>query len=370
MKKKRIVIKIGTNLITTEDCSLDTKFLSNLVEQIATLVKKGFSITIVTSGAVACGRKIIPLKKETKFIPYRQVLASVGQSVLMHHYLSLFGKYGITVAQVLLTNFDFQQRETFLNTKNILHRLLSLCVIPIVNENDVTSYEGIELGDNDNLASRLASMIDADTLIILSDVDGFFTDNPKKNPLAKLIPRVEKITQEIEKMAQTVSSKTSRGGMLSKLKSAEYAVTAGIDSYIVPGKKKDVLIEILEKERHVGTFFPAQTSRKDSRKKWMQAQIVKNAFLEIDEGAIHALCHRGASLLPSGIRKVAGKFKRGDVIEIRAIDGDLIGFGLVNYDSKNVSKIQGKRTEEIEQLLGTFFDPEVIHRDNLLIVKN
>lgn len=365
MKYQRIIVKIGTNLITKDDFSLNQEFLKDITDQVATLEKRGYRLIIVTSGAVACGRSRIKLKKETRHIPVKQMMAAVGQSILMHHYVSLFEKHGLRVAQVLLTEDDFRHRKNFINTRNIMNRLLHEEIIPIVNENDVTAYEEIQFGDNDMLSGKLASMVEADLLVLLTDVDGLYTSDPQKDINAKLIPMVSQITSEIKKMATDPVSRKSLGGMKTKLASAEYATQAGIDTIIGPGKAKEVLLSIVEKGKPIGTFFAAD--RKEGKKRWMQAQMVKKAFIEIDQGACRALKERGSSLLPAGITRVEGTFQRGDVVEVRGQKGVMIAFGLVNYEAGDLRKIQGKKTHEISEILESCFEPEAMHRDNLRV---
>lgn len=372
MKYQRIIVKIGTNLITKDDFSLNEAFLKDITDQVAALEKNGYRLIIVTSGAVACGRSRVKLKKETRNIPVKQMMAAVGQSILMHHYVSLFEKHGLRVAQVLLTEDDFRHRKNFLNTRNIMNRLLHEEIIPIVNENDVTAYEEIQFGDNDMLSGKLASMVEADLLVLLTDVDGLYTSDPQRDANAKRIPVVSRITEEIKKMATDPVSRKSLGGMKTKLRSAEYATQAGIDTMIAPGKTKDVLLNIVKKGKSLGTLFAAclpvgKADRKEGKKRWMQAQIVKKAFIEIDQGACRALQERGSSLLPAGITRVEGAFQRGDVVQVRDQQGKAVAFGLVNYEAKDLRKIQGKKTHEISEILESCFEPEAIHRDNLRV---
>ena len=367
MSVKRVVIKIGTNLLTTNENILNKGFLSHIVEQIAEIFKKGFEPILVTSGAMACGRSLIQFPKETKNIPVKQVLAAVGQSILMQEYVNLFKDHSIIVAQILLTELDVSKRENFLNTRNILQRLLTLRILPIVNENDVVAYKEIKFGDNDKLSARLAAMIDADMLILLTDVSGLYEENPQKNIHAKHIKRVEKITPEIIKMASGANSKKSMGGMKSKVNAANYAVMNGINTVIAYGREKNILIDILEKKEERGTIFVAACTKKEGRKKWMQPQINKNAFIFIDDGAVRALREKGSSLLPTGIKKVQGPFCRGDVVQIIDEKELSIGYGIVNYDSEDLEKILGRHTNEISTILDAYFEPEAIHRDNMIV---
>lgn len=362
----RLVCKIGTTLLTREDNNLNTEFISNIVDQAAALHRKGHEIIIVTSGAVASGRASLTFKKETKNIPFRQALAAVGQTFLLNTYQEFFKKYGIIIAQILLTAIDFKERGNFLSTFNTLKLLLELRAVPIINENDVTAYAELKFGDNDFLSAQVASMVNADLLLILTDVPGLLTANPAFDPKAKLIPRVKKIDQKILKMAEGVGSKKSLGGMVSKIKAADYAVQSGIPVLVASGRIPDILIEVVKKNNLKGTYFPASISKKESRRKWLKTRIKKGSQILVDEGAVRALKKKGSSLLPSGVKAAKGVFERGDVVEISDLKGNVIGFGQVNYGSLEIGKIKGRHSDQISQLLGVSFEEEVIHRDNLV----
>lgn len=354
------VIKIGTSLLNDSAQRLDRDFLQKVISQIAALHKEGHEIIIVSSGAVAAGRASIKFKHEKKNIPYRQALAAIGQGVLMQTYCELFKPYGITVAQALLTNLDFVNHENFLNTKNVLRILLDKKIVPIVNENDVTTIAELKFGDNDMLSAKTAAMVSADCLFILTDVDGLFLEDPKKNPNAKLIPVVKKIDDSIHALATGTRSASSMGGMVTKLEAAEYVTSVGIPMYIVNGRRKDIFL------KGNGTNFPSSVNKLASQKKWLRPKIQKKAWLEIDSGAKKAITAMGKSLLPSGVIRVNGDFKRGDVIMIKEKGKD-IAYGQVNYDSTDIDKIKKHHSGDIEELLGFSFEDEIIHRNRMVI---
>lgn len=362
----RLVVKLGTSLLTTETYQLNTDFLRDIISQIAALKKAGNEIVLVSSGAVAAGRSELQFDREKKNIPFRQALAAVGQGLLMKTYHDLFAKHGITVAQALLTNYDFVNRENFLNTKRVFEVMLKNGVIPIVNENDVTTIAELKFGDNDMLSAKTAAMVSADYLIILTDVDGLFAEDPKNNPNAKLIPVVEKIDDSIKKLAGGARSSSSLGGMKTKLEAAEYVTSVGIPMFIANGRRKETLPKITLNPR-LGTFFPSKTNRTESQKKWLRPKIQKNAWIEIDSGAVRALTEQGKSLLPSGISKIHGKFLRGDVVMIKGPDSE-VAYGQVNYSAEDLDKIKKCRSDEIERILGFSFEEEAIHRDRMVIL--
>lgn len=374
----RLVIKIGTSLLTTEKHQLDVDFLRGIVEQIAALKKSGHEIVLVSSGAVAAGRSELKFDREKKNIPFRQALAAVGQGLLMKTYHDLFAKRGVTVAQALLTNYDFVNRENFLNTKRVFEVMLKQVVIPIVNENDVTTIAELKFGDNDMLSAKTAAMVSADYLIILTDVDGLFAEDPKNNPRAKLIPVVEKIDDSIKKLAGGARSKSSLGGMKTKLEAAEYVTSVGIPMLIANGRRDGILAVIPAQARIYespiksgmtvsATFFPSKINRIESQKKWLRPKIQKQAWIEIDSGAARALTEQGKSLLPSGISKIHGKFLRGDVVMVKGPDGE-VGYGQINYSAEDLDKIKKCRSDEIEKILGFSFEEEAIHRDRMVIL--
>jgi glutamate 5-kinase len=362
----RFIVKIGTNLLTNEDHSLNTDFIENIAGQVAELKSAGHEAMIVTSGAVAAGRQNLTLKKESKHIPYRQALASIGQTFLLDTYRDAFSKHDIVIGQVLLTMADFERHQNFLSTRNTLELLLEMGVVPIVNENDVTTFDELKFGDNDNLSARVASLINAEKLLFLSDVNGLYDASPKKHPDAKLIPVVEKITPEITKMAVTEHSKVTCGGMEGKLAAAQFATESGVTVIITDGTISNVVKELILDEAEHGTRFERQFTPREARRKWLQTQCLKDASLSVDDGAKTALLEKGKSLLPSGVTEISGDYKRGDVINILDGNGEKIGFGQINYSSDEMAQIKGLQSNEIQAVLGYVLEEVVMHRDNMV----
>ncbi|MEK7523874.1 MAG: glutamate 5-kinase [Patescibacteria group bacterium] len=375
----RLVIKLGTSLLTNEHGKLTVPFLRGVVAQAAAIHKSGHEVVVVSSGAVAAGRSEITLEREKKNIPYRQALAAVGQGVLMKTYHDFFGEHGVVVSQALLTNYDFVNRENFLNTKNVFDLMLKAGVIPIVNENDVTTIAELKFGDNDVLSAKTAAMVSADLLVIMTDVDGLFLEDPKNNPGAKLFSVVEKVDDSIRALAGGARSSRSMGGMVTKLEAADYVTSVGIPMFIVNGRRANILQDVVEffrksmsekthqQEQKLGTIFIPRVNRMESQKKWLRPKIQKAAWVEVDSGAAKALTSSGKSLLPSGISAVHGTFKRGDVVLVKTNEGAEIAYGQVNYGSVELDKIKKHRSDEIEQLLGFSFEEEVIHRDRMAL---
>lgn len=373
----RFVIKIGTSLLTTSDHELDADFLKRVIGDIAAIKKEGHEVVLVSSGAVAAGRSEMQFEREKKNIPFRQGLAAIGQGILMKTYHDFFAQHGLVVAQALLTNYDFTNRENFLNTKNVFGLLLEKNVIPIVNENDVTTIAELKFGDNDMLSAKTAAMVSADFLIILTDVDGLFLEDPKNNPHAKLIPLVEKVDESVKKLAGGARAKSSLGGMVTKLEAAEYVTSVGIHMFIAGGRRDGILRKIavfcanlklpVTRYRLPVTFFPSSVNRLASQKKWLKPKLQKNAWIEIDPGAKKALTEMGKSLLPKGVTSVHGNFHRGDVVMVKC-GGQDMGYGQVNYDSADIDKIKKHHSDEIEQILGFSFEEELIHRDRMVIL--
>lgn len=370
MKYKRLVVKLGTNLLTGGSGNLNIDIMSSLTTQVAQLHREGYEIIIVSSGAVAAGRQKLGLSREKRGIPFKQVLAAVGQSQLMNIYDQLFSKHSIVVAQALLTKSDLIDRSGYLNARNTLLALLELRVICIVNENDVVATEELgELifGDNDNLSAMVANLIDADLLAILTDIDGLYTADPHRHPDARLIPKVERIDTEIERLAGDAGSPYGVGGMITKIEAAKLATASGVTVVIANGTKPDILRQIVTGGK-AGTIFLPRTTKMESRKRWMLSGLASKGMLIIDEGAVSALKNKGSSLLPAGIIKVEGDFQRGDVVDIFDTAGNHVGCGMSNYNSKDIAKIKGLHSEEIPNLLGYEYGDEVIHRNNMVLV--
>jgi glutamate 5-kinase len=365
----RIVAKLGTNVLTAGTDRLDADVMASLVGQIARLRKAGAELLVVTSGAIAAGRHRLGVSRERKEMPFRQMLAAVGQSDLMQAYQELFGRHGITVAQTLLTRRDLADRQGYLNARNTLLGLLQVGVVPVINENDVVAVdeiEGAKIGDNDNLSALVANLVDADLLVLLTDQPGLYTADPRRDESATLIPRVERIDARVERLAGDTRGR-GVGGMATKLQAAKLALAGGADVVIADGRAKDVLLRLVRGEA-LGTFFPSGVDRMESRKRWMVAGLSLKGSIAVDPGASKALCEQRRSLLPAGVRDVTGSFKRGDAVAITDGDGRRIACGIANYGAEEITRIRGLRSDRIEATLGHHYGGEVVHRDNLVLL--
>lgn len=370
MQYKRIVIKLGTNLITGGSGRLDLGVMAGLAEQVAELHRKGHEIILVSSGAVAAGRELLGMKDKRKDIPFKQVMASVGQNRLMNIYYGLFLEHGINVAQALLTRSDLTDRAHYLNARNTLLALIDLKVVCVVNENDVVCTDELgelKFGDNDNLSAMVANLVDADLLILLSDVKGLYTADPVNDPEARLIPVVEKIDEKIEEMAGGAGSARGTGGMVTKIEAARLATSSGVPVIITSGAQSNVIVEAVS-GKSPGTFFTARDSKIESRQRWLISGLSSTGRLIIDKGAVTALRRQKKSLLPAGIVQVEGSFNRGDVVDICDNGSQQVGSGIVNYSSADLLRIRGEKSGAIADILGYEYGDEAVHRDNLVLV--
>jgi len=369
MTYRRIVAKFGTSLLTSGTDHLDLQVMSSLVEQIARLHSQGKEMVVISSGAIASGRQKLKKVAERKNTPFKQVLASVGQSHLMYTYEQFFSQYGIAVAQALLTKEDLCDRSGYLNARNTLLALIDLGIICIVNENDVVAIDEIEelkFGDNDNLSAMVANLVDSDLLALLTNIGGLYTADPHRNPEAQLIRRVDRIDAEIKRMACDTASRHGTGGMAAKVEAARLATSSGVNVVIADGQEPNILVRISQGE-DIGTFFPAQVSKMESRKRWMLSGLASKGKVTVDKGAASALKEHNKSLLPAGVMKAEGKFQRGDIVDILDEKGKRIGCGISNYNSSDLAVIGGKHSDEIGSLLGYDYGDEVIHRNNMVI---
>jgi len=364
---RRLVVKVGTGLITQPKLGPDPDRIAALAGEIAG-VREGRDVVLVTSGAIATGMARLTLVERPRSIPEKQAAAAVGQSALMWHYEAAFKRHGIPVGQILLTAHDISDRARYLNARNTLLALLKFGVLPVVNENDTVAVEEIKVGDNDNLSALVASLIEADLLVILTDVDGLYTSDPATDPSAAKLDAVEAITPEIERLVWRGTGAGSVGGMTTKLQAAQKAATAGVPMVIASGRKQGVLARILKGEP-AGTYFAPRADRLGARKRWIAFAVAPQGRLTVDAGALEALTRRGKSLLPSGVVKVDGDFAAGEVVAVLGdAEGREFARGLVNFDADELRKIQGAKTREIEPRLGYKSFDEVIHRDNLVIL--
>jgi glutamate 5-kinase len=365
----RIVAKFGTSLLTGSSTQLDQEIMSKLVAQVAQLHKQGLELIIVSSGAMAAGRHKLGIAKTIRGIPFKQVLCSVGQSRLMNAYEQLFSKHDITVAQALLTKADLSDRAGYLNARNTLLALLQLRVVCIVNENDVVAVDELDeakFGDNDNLSAMVANLVDADLLLLLTDIAGLHTADPRRDPNARLISQVERIDSEIEHLADK-AGKLGIGGMITKIEAAKLATASGVTVIIADGREPDIIPRLASGEK-LGTHFLPTTSKLESRKRWILSGLCVRGKLVVDSGAALALKRQNRSLLAAGIKQIEGKFDRGDLVDIYDTEDSHLGCGLVNYSSSDVAIIKGAHSGKIATLLGFDYGPEVVHRDNLAVL--
>lgn len=368
---RRIVVKLGTRLLTGGTDRLHEEVIKGLVAQMAQLHEQGVELILVSSGAIASGRYKLGLKKDIKGIPFKQVLASVGQGRLMNIYDGLFSVYNITVAQALLTRADIDDRAGYLNARNTLMALLELRVIGIVNENDVISIDEIKeakFGDNDNLSAMVANLVDADMLMILTDTGGLYTADPSREPDARLVPLVNRIDATIRKLAAVTRNNQGTGGMITKIEAAELATSSGVSVVIADGREKDIILRLAAGEQ-LGTRFTPTTSKLESRKRWMLSGLCTRGKLIIDSGAAVALMEQNRSLLSAGIHKAEGRFARGDIVAIYDTEGTNLGCGITNYSSGDIGTIKGAQSNKIAGLLNFDYGPEVVHRNNLALLE-
>ncbi len=366
---QRIVVKAGTGVLTGGTDRLHAPTMQSLVAQIGQQYGQGREMLLVTSGAIAAGMNYLGISEQARQVSFRQVLAAVGQNHLMHAYSSLFEQLEIPVAQVLLTRRDLEDRQGYLNVRNTILSLLQRRVVPIINENDVVAVDeiGPVFGDNDTLSALVANLVDADLLMVLTDMDGLFTADPRRNPNATLIPRVERIDANVESLAGKHVSSWSRGGMSSKLQACKVATRSGVPAVICNGREPDIISRVASGE-DVGTYFAASVSKIESRKRWMLSGLSLHGDIIVDSGAEASLRRRHGSLLPVGIRQVKGPFERGDIVYISNAEGQRFACGLVNYSSDQVDAIKGKRSDGIPDLIGCSYGQEVIHRNNLALI--
>jgi glutamate 5-kinase len=364
---RRVVVKIGSSLITSKDHGLNPRRLETYGDEVARLKKDGYEILLVSSGAIVSGLEKLGLRQRPRSLPEKQAAAAVGQSRLMWAYEKGFEVRGLKVAQVLLTRDDLNDRRRFLNSRNTLTTLLGLDVIPIINENDTVAVDEIRFGDNDSLAGLVTHLIDAHLLIILSDVQGLYTEDPRRNPKATVISTVTEVTPEIAALAGTPSGEEGVGGMASKIQAAADVAAYGAPTVIASGQEADILCRILSSEE-IGTIVLPQGGRRASRKHWIATTLQSKGRLVLDDGAVEALVQKGKSLLPSGITEVEGRFEVGDAVSCMDTKGRELAKGLANYSAGEVNKIKGIKTSEISKILGYKGYDEVIHRDNLVVL--
>lgn len=367
-KGKRIVIKVGTSTITYANGKRNFSQIDRLAREISDLQNQGKEMILVTSGAVAVGVDRMGLPGKPKTIPGKQAAAAVGQGVLIHTYEKFFADYGQIVAQVLITKTEAIDRYRYTNTRNTFMELMRQRVIPIVNENDVVALDELKIGDNDNMSALVAGIVDADLVIILSDVDGLYTANPQTHPDAVIVPEVAEITPEIEASAGGVGSARGTGGMATKIQAAKAATSSGIHLVIASGTEKNAITRVLQGEE-LGTLFVSRENRLQFRKRWLAFGAKIAGSIVVDDGCAKAIRKAGGcSILPAGVFAVQGEFLPGSTVSVIDKDAHELARGLVHYSSAELEQIKGCNSGEIANILGHKNFDEVIHRDDLVIL--
>lgn len=363
---KRIVVKIGTRLLTYDTGQLNLLFIEKFVRELADLANRGRQIILVSSGAIGAGMGRLGMERRPESIPELQAAAAVGQGVLIQLYEKFFLEYGRTVAQLLLTRGDFANRRRYLNASNTILTLLRWGVVPVINENDTVSVQEIKLGDNDRLSAMVAGLCDADLLVILTTAAGLCEADPESSPKARLIPEVHAITPEIRECAAGPGDSLATGGMVTKLQAAEIAANSGVGMIIAGGREAGALHRILSGDP-LGTFFHPRQNYLSRRKRWIAYGRVVQGSIVIDDGARKALCRAGKSLLPVGVLEVKGSFKKGALVAVCDRQGREIGRGLSSFSSDELLLIKEQSSDDIIRLIGREAGDEVIHRDNLVV---
>ncbi|MHB9031528.1 MAG: glutamate 5-kinase [Anaerolineae bacterium] len=362
-----IVVKVGTSTLTAGTGKLNPPRMLELVRQIGVLRTGGADVVLVTSGAQQAGRERLGALCEGQHIPTKQMLAAVGQVRLMHLWEEYFELYDIVAAQVLLTRQDIEDRHRYLNLRDTFESLLQRRIVPIVNENDAVATEEIKVGENDTLSAMVANLVEADLLVLLSDIDGLYTADPSRDSNARLIEQVERIDSSVYDLAGTSNSGLGTGGMYTKIVAADMAVRSGTSVAIANGSRDNILVSLAGHTQPY-TWFPARISLAEGRKRWLLAQKQVAGSVVIDAGAVRAILQNGKSLLPVGIAQVQGDFERGAFIGVQTSEGQEIARGLGNYSSSDLRRILGHRSGSIADLLGYDYGPEMIHRDKLVIL--
>ena len=363
---RRIVVKVGSSLVTNEGRGVDAQAIGNWSRQLAALAQDGREVVMVSSGAIAEGMKRLGWQARPRELPELQAAAAVGQMGLVQMYETQLRSHGMASAQVLLTHADLADRERYLNARSTLLTLLALKVIPVINENDTVVNEEIKFGDNDTLGALVANLVEADALVILTDQRGLYAADPRRDPAARFIDEAQAGDPELERMAGGAGSSIGRGGMITKVLAARRAAGSGASTVIAWGREPDVLLRLCEGQA-IGTLLRAAMPKLAARKQWMADHLQLRGSVMVDAGAAGKLREEGKSLLPIGVVEVRGEFARGDVIAVRGPDGAEVARGLANYSAAEARLIARKPSSQIESLLGYAGEPELIHRDNLIL---
>ncbi len=363
---RRWVIKIGSALLTNEGSGLDYQAIATWVQQMAEMQQHGVEIVLVSSGAVAEGMKRLGWRQRPDAVYQLQAAAAVGQMGLVQAYESQFKQHGLHTAQILLTHDDLSNRTRYLNARSVLLELIELGIIAVVNENDTVVTDEICFGDNDTLAALVANLVDADVLVILTDQQGMYDRDPRNNSQAKLLSEVNALDPALNVMAGESKGELGRGGMATKLRAARLAARSGAATIIASGREDNILCKLYQGE-HYGTLFKANKIPLLARKQWLAGHLKMKGRLVLDEGAVKGLKVRGSSLLAVGIKQVLGSFQRGDMVSCADEQGHEIARGLVNYNSHEIDRIKGHSSKDIAKVLGYIDEPELIHRDNMVV---
>ena len=363
---RRLVVKIGSSILVDEaKGEVRRDWLEALTNDVARLHKGGCEVVLVSSGAIRLGRTHLKLPAGVLKLEESQAAAATGQIRLAQAYQEALARHGITVAQLLLTLHDSEERRRYLNARQTMATLLGLGAVPVINENDTVATDEIRFGDNDRLGARVAEMISADTLVLLSDIDGLYTGDPRSDASAKFIPEIREITPEIESMAGAAASVLSNGGMVTKLMAGRIAMAAGCRMAIADGRKVGALGALIDGTARCSWFLP-EGSPLSARKKWIKGSLKTSGSLVVDDGAVRALS-AGKSLLPAGVTAIDGEFKRGDVVDVKDRAGRVLARGLISYAAEDARRIAGRKSVEIEKLLGFRGRDEMVHRDDLVV---
>jgi glutamate 5-kinase len=364
---KRVVIKIGSRVLTDDDGGLDHGVIGRICGDIALLRERGKQVVVVSSGAIAAGRSELGLTEKPRTIPQKQAAAAIGQTRLMRAYEEALAPHGLKAAQLLLTSEDLGSRQRFLNARATIDTLLGFGIIPVINENDTVVVDEIKFGDNDNLSALVTNVAESDLLVILTDVEGLYSDDPGQNPDARLIPLVQGITRELERSAGGSGSSVGTGGMATKVAAARKAGKNGVPTILIAGKRAGILSAAMRGEE-VGTLFLPQGAGLKGRKHWIAYTLKPAGRVTVDDGARNVLQKKGKSLLPSGVVGVDGRFERGACVRICSMDGSEFARGLSDYSSSEIARLAGHNSSEIEELLGYRYADVIIHRDNLVVM--